>query len=208
MKRRVFKNFDVEDAKNGAEVITRNGHYVRILSYDIKNEYSPILAAILEDDGHERVMQYDEHGEPDEADEEGYFLHTVKEEEVENEDEKMLNSIQECLTLFFKRCKYDKESISKEDILKWIENKKESLSRNEYIDDDWWIARDKDGSLFMYCNEPDRDHENESFDTSYLIGDYTTLDDNFFPEVTWENSPKRIKVNLELIPDEDESKNN
>jgi len=208
MKRRVFKNFDVEDAKNGAKVITRNGYYVRILSYDIKNEYSPILAAILEDDGHERVMQYDEHGEPDEADEEGYFLHIVEEEEVENEDEKMLNSIQECLTLFFKRCKYDKESISKEDILKWIENKKEGLSRSEYINDDWWIARDKDGTLCMYYDEPDRDHENESFGTSDLIGDYTTLDDNLFPEVTWKNSPKRVKVNLELISDEDESENN
>lgn len=206
MKRRVFKNFDVEDAKNGAKVITRNGHYVRILSYDIKNEYSPILAAILEDDGHERVMQYDEHGEPDEADEEGYFLHIVKEEEVENEDEKMLNSIQKCLTLFFKRCKYDKESISKEDILKWIENKKEGLLRSGYTDEPWWIARDEDGSLCIYEDVPSR--VGESFDTSDLIGDSTTLDDNlFFSEVTWENSPKRIKVNLELIPDEDESKN-
>lgn len=207
MKRTVFKDFDVEKAKQGAKVLTRDGHNVRILSYDIKSKCSPILAVISEDDGSEEVMQYDEHGEPDEADREEIWLHIVEEKEVESEDEKMLNNIQECLQLFFKRCKYDKESISKEDIFKWIKNKKESLSRNEYIDDDWWIARDKDGSLCMYCDEPDRDHENESFDTSDLIGDCTTLDDNLFPEVTWKGGPKRIKVNLELISDEDEENN-
>lgn len=206
MKRTVFKNFDVEDAKQGAKVITRNGHYVRILSYNIKDEYSPILAAILEDDGHERVMQYDEHGEPDEADAEGYFLHIVEEKEVESEDEKMLDNIQECLTLFFKRCKYDEKCISKEEILKWIENKKESLSRIGCTDESWWIARDEDDSLCMYYDKPER--VGEAFGTEYMIGDYTTLDPEMFPEVTWKGGPKRIKVNLELISDEDESKNN
>lgn len=208
MKRTVFKDFDVEKAKQGAKVLTRDGHSVRILSYDIKSKYSPILAAISEDDGSEEVMQYDEDGEPDEADREELWLHIVEEEEVENVDEGMLNSIQECLQFFFKRCKYDKEKISKEDIFKWIKNKKkENLSRNEYIDDDWWIARDKDGSLCIYSDEPDREYDGEAFDTAYLIGDYTTLDDNLFPEVTWKNSPKRIKVNLELISDKDEENN-
>lgn len=206
MKRTVFKDFDVEKAKQGAKVLTRDGHSVRILSYDIKSKYSPILAAILEDDGSEEVMQYDEHGEPDEADREEIWLHIVEEEEVENEDEKMLNSIQECLTLFFKRCKYDKESISKEDIFKWIKNKKEGLLRSGYTDEPWWIARDEDGSLCIYEDVPSR--VGEAFDTAYMIGDATTLDDNlFFSEVTWENSPKRIKVNLELISDEDEENN-
>lgn len=117
MKRRVFKDFDVEKAKQGAKVLTRGGYNVRILSYDIKSKYSPILAVITEDDGSEEVMQYDKNGEPDEADREDLWLRIVEEEEVENEDEKMLNNIQECLQLFFKKCKYDKESISKEDIL-------------------------------------------------------------------------------------------
>lgn len=203
MKRKVFKDFDVEKAKQGAKVLTRDGRDVRILSYDIKDKYSPILAVILKDDGYERVMQYNEHGEPNEADEENYWLHIVEEEEIENKDEEILKSIQECLSLFFKRCKYDKESISKEDIFKWIKNKKNT--RSEYIDDEsWWIARDKDGILCIYSDKPDRD--DESFDTTYMIGG-TILDNDLFPEVTWKNSPKRIKVNLELISDENEESN-
>lgn len=205
MKRTVFKDFDVEKAKQGARVITRNGHYVRILSYDIKNKYSPILAVISEDDGYEEVMQYNEHGEPNEADNEGYWLHIVEEEEIENEDEKMLDNIQGCLNFFFDKCDYDEKCISKEDILKWIENKKESLSRIGCTDEPLWIARDEDGSLCMYYDKPERD--DESFDATYMIGDCTTLDPEMFPEVTWKDGPKRVKVNLELISDENEENN-
>jgi hypothetical protein len=196
-KRTVFKNFDVEKAKQGAKVLTRAGRDVRIIAYDIKSKYSPILAVITEEDGSEEVMQYNEDGEPDEADREELWLQIVEEEEVESEDEKMLNSIQECLQLFFKKCKYDKESISKEDIFKWIKNKKKDLLGNEH---DWWIARDKDSSVYIYSNKPDRYDDNETFE-SEIIGD---CGDGLFPEVTWENSPKRIKV---IISDEDEENN-
>ena len=214
MKRRVFKNFDVEDAKNGAKVITRNGHYVRILSYDIKNEYSPILAAILEDDGHERVMQYNEHGEPNEADEEGYFLHIVKEEEIESEDEKMLDNIQGCLNFFFDKCDYDEKCISKEDIFNWIKNKKEGLSRSECIE--MWIARNNtkiDGEvndLFLYGEEPYRKDKyfitGKAYDGEIILNK-VRKNRNLFPEINFQNSPKRVKVNLELISDEDEESN-
>ena len=199
MKRTVFKDFDVEKAKQGAKVLTRDGRDVRILSYDIKSKYSPILAVISEDDGSEEVMQYDEDGEPNEADREDLWLHIAEEEEIESEDEKMLNSIQECLQLFFKRCKYDKERISKEEIFKWIKNKKEGLLRKEY---DWWIARDKDSTAYIYSDKPKRDDDNESFEEEYsIIGDCKY---DLFPEVTWKNSPKRIKV---IISDEDEESN-
>lgn len=201
MKRTVFKDFDVEKAKQGAKVQTRGGLDVRIVAYDIKSEYSPILAVISEYDGSEEVMQYNEDGEPDEADREELWLQIVEEEEVESEDEKMLNSIQECLQLFFKKCKYDKESISKEDIFKWIKNKKKGLSRSEYIKD-WWIARDKDSTVYIYSDKPDRDDDNESFENEYLI--IGGCEDGLFPEVTWKNSPKRIKV---IISDEDEESN-
>ncbi len=199
MKRTVFKDFDVEKAKQGAKVLTRGGLSVRIVAYDVKSEYSPILAIVKEEDGSEEVMQYNEDGEPDEADREELCLHIVEEEEIENEDEKMLNSIQECLQLFFKRCKYDKESISKEDIFKWIKKKKKDLLRNEH---DWWIARDKDSTVYIYSDKPDRDDDNESFKSEYtIIGD---CENGLFPEVTWKNSPKRIKV---IISDGDEENN-
>lgn len=205
MKVRTFKPFDVEKAKNGAKVLTRDGHEVRILSYNIKTKYSPILAVISGDDEEEEVMQYNEEGEPDEADREELWLHIIEEVETKSEDEEVLKSIQEYLTLFFKSRKSDKKGISKEDIFKWIENKKNT--RKECINEDetWYIARDKDGTLCIYSDEPERD--DESFDTDYMIGNCTILNDDIFPEVTWQGGPKKIKVNIELISDEDEENN-
>ena len=55
-----------------------------------------------------------------------------------------------------------------------------------------WIARDRDGSLWLYGNKPKKlvnmfveDGEYESLGT---------IDDYQFPEVTWENSPKELII--------------
>ena len=51
----------------------------------------------------------------------------------------------------------------------------------------FWIARDKDGSLWGYSNKPVR--EGEIFiDTSKHLT-YFSIYNNLFPEITWENSP-------------------
>lgn len=48
-----MKKFDLEAAKNGAPVIARNGEKVRILCFDRKNNYYPIIALTNSDNGEE-----------------------------------------------------------------------------------------------------------------------------------------------------------
>lgn len=59
-----------------------------------------------------------------------------------------------------------------------------------------WIARDKDGSLFLHNKEPRRTND------WFVSGKYSCemrIDKDKFPEVTWENSPKRISIDINFI---------
>ena len=53
------KEFDLQAAKSGAPVQTRDDHSVRILAYDLKGNYC-IAAAVLCNDGTEIVEEYNE----------------------------------------------------------------------------------------------------------------------------------------------------
>lgn len=58
--------FDIEKAKQGAKVITRNGNSARILCYDRKSETDPIVALVLqpnEDEDEEEIVSYTNNGE-------------------------------------------------------------------------------------------------------------------------------------------------
>jgi hypothetical protein len=72
-----------------------------------------------------------------------------------------------------------------------------------------WIARDKDNSLFIYSGKPKKDLKDNRFiaDVSNeTIKTYTSkgtfynniakLPDTMYPEVTWENSPIELTINL------------
>ena len=55
-----------------------------------------------------------------------------------------------------------------------------------------FIARDKDGSLWLHGEEPVRKN-------SCFVGKLSSLmelNKHLFPEVTWENSPKKVKIEL------------
>ena len=52
-----------------------------------------------------------------------------------------------------------------------------------------WIARNKDGTLEAYRSKPERKYK--EFDAEDWL-DY--LDDDEYPEVTWENSPKELRT--------------
>lgn len=77
-----------------------------------------------------------------------------------------------------------------------------------------WLAREKNGTLYMYSVKPYRDLCKEG---SFGIGDnavddiflaslnsfdeltldsYVELSSDAYPEVTWENSPVEVTVNL------------
>lgn len=65
-----------------------------------------------------------------------------------------------------------------------------------------WIARDKDGTLFVYENRPIRDKKEGIFIVAPLEGEWdsTELDtlpfSKMFPSVTWENSPQEVELKL------------
>jgi hypothetical protein len=55
-----------------------------------------------------------------------------------------------------------------------------------------WIARDLDDSLAAYCSKPYRD--DAFFHTTDRDGYTLQLNVDWFPEVTWENSPQGVKL--------------
>lgn len=60
-----------------------------------------------------------------------------------------------------------------------------------------WIARDKDGSLYLYPNKPIKQDLAGYFDSqdSEMIEKIVDLD-YLFSFVTWENSPQEIELKL------------
>ena len=57
-----------------------------------------------------------------------------------------------------------------------------------------WIARDKDGELYLYPNKPIKG--DYRFTCGYVYDDYITLNSDDFPEVTFENSPQEVEFKL------------
>ena len=55
-----------------------------------------------------------------------------------------------------------------------------------------WIARDKNGELYGYNVRPYK--INSSF--QHFRGNWYKLDDELFPEVTFENSPQEVELKL------------
>lgn len=192
--KKIIKPFDFEAAKNGAKIETRNGKEVEILRWDLNNKCS-ILGIVTGDDGYESFVGWGNDGtSPFKMDIDNDLV-IVEYKDEESEDEKMLNSIQGCLNFFFDKCDYDGRYISKEDIFGWIEKKKNELERIE----SWWVARDKNGEIYMFNNNPKRVDDEGIFLNNSYDGLCTELDSSLFSEITWENSPKKIEMKLTPI---------
>jgi hypothetical protein len=56
-----------------------------------------------------------------------------------------------------------------------------------------WIARDRAGILRIYDNKPKVDKRKQEIT---FIGGYYEINSNLFPEVTFENSPRKVKISL------------
>ena len=190
--KKIIKPFDLEAAKNGAKIETRNGKEVEILRWDLNNKF-PILGIVTGDDGYESFVGWENDGTSPIKMNNDDDLVIVEYKDEESEDEKMLNTIQGCLNFFFDKCDYDEKCISEEDISRWIEKKKDELERIE----SWWVARDKDGKVFMFNNNPKRVDDEGIFSNNFYDGLCTELDSSLFSEITWENSPKKIKLILD-----------
>jgi hypothetical protein len=56
-----------------------------------------------------------------------------------------------------------------------------------------WIARDRSG-LWLYTTKPLFDHDRNEFEAE--DGNILYIDDDIFPEVTFENSPQLVELKL------------
>lgn len=67
----------------------------------------------------------------------------------------------------------------------------------------FWIARDENGKLWLFDKKPILRHKNEKdcFKYSWFDMDEdglwnSAMKDEFFPEVTFENSPQEVELKL------------
>ena len=66
----------------------------------------------------------------------------------------------------------------------YVESKERGLSVSV------WIARDKNGELYLYKSEPWRN--GLCFDCDEIL--ILSMDEDMYPEITWENSPKEFEL--------------
>ena len=56
-----------------------------------------------------------------------------------------------------------------------------------------WIGRDRTSILKLYDNKPKFDKRKQEIT---FIGGYYEINSNLFPEVTFDNSPQKVKISL------------
>jgi hypothetical protein len=68
-----------------------------------------------------------------------------------------------------------------------------------------WIARNKNGDLYLLQDKPTREYnywdveDNDGKTLNFSIGEkesWVKLNNDYYPEVTWENSPIELILNL------------
>ena len=59
-----------------------------------------------------------------------------------------------------------------------------------------WVARDRDGKLILFTDEPIKDESMGVWDNFSPDGSIVLADKSMFPEVTWETEPKKVKMTL------------
>lgn len=59
-----------------------------------------------------------------------------------------------------------------------------------------WIARDRDGELCLYEGGKPERRNNWFVPNPYGESDSWNISQKFLPELTWENSPKKVRIEL------------
>ena len=65
-----------------------------------------------------------------------------------------------------------------------------------------WIARDKDGALFVHQKQPKRYNDNIDQLHYWTYGGErfrTTKFDRMFPDLKWEDEPRKVEITIETI---------
>lgn len=67
---------------------------------------------------------------------------------------------------------------------------------------EFWIARDKNNELFLYKEEPVRGEElftpRDFPSSNNKVETFYSIDSFLFPEVTWDNSPLKVEINIKF----------
>lgn len=58
---------------------------------------------------------------------------------------------------------------------------------------EYYLARDGDGDIRLFQEEP---YKSQYFENMW-IGYNVKIDNNLFPEITWDNSPVKVTINIE-----------
>lgn len=72
----------------------------------------------------------------------------------------------------------------------------EHPAKKQAVTIDAWVARDKNMDLFLYTNKPHK-FKNE-YIPNKINGTFLEFDCTSFQEITFENSPKKVKVTIDL----------
>lgn len=60
-----------------------------------------------------------------------------------------------------------------------------------------WIARNEDGTLYLFHKQPVYNYMVEICDYMWQHGTIIgSIDKSYFPEVTFDNSPQKVKIEL------------
>lgn len=59
-----------------------------------------------------------------------------------------------------------------------------------------WIARDKDNTLCIYNNKPTLSKDVDGLWICDKFSTVNTLSEDYFPQVTFENSPQEVELKL------------
>ena len=62
----------------------------------------------------------------------------------------------------------------------------------------FWVARDKDGELYLYDDLPNREDNNNCWGGSRSMYD---LPADLFPSLTWKDEPKLVTLGLFVVDD-------
>lgn len=116
-----LKEFDLEAAKAGKPVCTRDGHKARILCFDLKNEEEYPIVAAIENDSHEILLCYTLNGE------------IVKGAYEANKDLMMLSEKKEGWINICRNLNTNKTELDTEDIYNTKEEALQNLSSMTYI---------------------------------------------------------------------------
>lgn len=81
----------------------------------------------------------------------------------------------------------------------WVEEELDFLPEKETAVMEGWVARDEDGCIYLFQDNPTR---NTDLSYGFWHGnndDFIELPTDSFPSVTWQSEPKKVKITIEEI---------